>query len=182
MIKHHPKVNKEIEKAVIFMVDQIRKHCLNEKPLIMHSLRVGMQLFEMGQKKEVVMAGFLHDLLEDTACQPQDIKKLFGKKVSKLVMACTFDREIKDYKKRWGKAVALIRKTGKDAALIRLVDANENIVYLPLVKDPNKFNEVLWKHRLLIDYFKKQLGNLKIFKEYARKYKVLAKRHKISAN
>lgn len=35
-------------------------------PEILHPLRVGMKLYEMGYAPEIVYAGFLHDVLEDT--------------------------------------------------------------------------------------------------------------------
>ena len=64
-----------MEKAIIMMVDCIKRGCRNDKPLILHSLGVGFKLWEIGESKEVVIAGFLHDLLEDTNCKEEEIKK-----------------------------------------------------------------------------------------------------------
>lgn len=58
---YSPRVQKEIEAAIVFMVQKIKEKCYNEKPLILHSIRVGMRLMELGASKEVVIAGVLHD-------------------------------------------------------------------------------------------------------------------------
>jgi GTP pyrophosphokinase len=56
---------------------------------------------EQNEMKEIVIAGLLHDLLEDTDCKLEEIKGEFGERMVTLVAACTFDRKIKDYKKPW---------------------------------------------------------------------------------
>jgi (p)ppGpp synthase/HD superfamily hydrolase len=110
--KYSLKDRKEIERAIIFLVKKIQERCYNEKPLILHSIRVGVQLIELCEEKETIIAGFLHDLLEDTDCKIVEIEKKFGKKVAKLVLACTFDKNIKDYKERWQKSVSNIKRGG----------------------------------------------------------------------
>ena len=65
-ITYSPHIQKEIEHAIIFMIQKIRERCYNEKPLILHSIRVGLKLMGQKEEKEAVVAGFLHDLIEDT--------------------------------------------------------------------------------------------------------------------
>ena len=48
-ITYTPDTQKQIERAIVFMVDNIERHCSNEKPLILHSLRVGLKLMELEQ-------------------------------------------------------------------------------------------------------------------------------------
>lgn len=169
-----PKEQIEIEKAIIMLVDCITKKCSNEKPLILHSLRVGFKLQELNQSKEVVLAGILHDLLEDTDCKISQIKKKFGHKVTKLVLACTFPK-VKDDKLRWIKLLNNIKKAGKKAMIIKIIDANDNLPYTALVKNKDYLKRILWKHQMLIEKLKPEIGNLKIFKEYYKKYKKIIK-------
>lgn len=170
-MKKSVSTERKIEEAVLMMVNCIRKGCRNEKPLIWHSLKVGCRLYELGLPKEVVIAGILHDLLEDTDCKISQIKNKFGSKVAKLVLACTYNSKIKDYKKRWHKFLPKIKKTGREAMIIKVADANENLVFVPLIKRADKLEEVLWKHRFVIKLFKPEIGELPIFKEYQRNYK-----------
>lgn len=76
---------------------------------------------------------------------------------------------------RWHKFLNNIKKACREAMIIKIVDANDNLVYVPLIKSQSKLKEVLWKHQFLIKSFKPKLGNLKIFKEYQRKYRKIKK-------
>ena len=60
-----------------------------DKPMIMHPIGVGMLLEEYGYDDEVVSAGYLHDVVEDTSYTIFDIEKEFGKGVADLVMGAS---------------------------------------------------------------------------------------------
>jgi GTP pyrophosphokinase len=105
---------------------------------------------EQRESKKVVIAGFLHDLIEDTDCKIEEIKSEFGKRVGTLVSACTFDRNIKDYKERWRSLILNIRQIGRDAVIIKLIDQMENLPYYMLISDEEKKKEVMWKHKFLL--------------------------------
>ena len=170
---------KDIERAVLMLVDCVQKNCRNPKPVIWHSLKVGCKLYELNQPKEVIIAGILHDLIEDTSCKLDQIGNKFGPGVVKLVSACTFDIAIKDYKKRWHKSIANIKEVGKEAMIIKVVDANDNLPFVLLIKDSRKLGETLWKHQLIMKSFKPKIGKLQMFKEYQRnlkKVKILNKK------
>lgn len=163
-----PQIQKEIERAIIFLLRKIQERCYNEKPLILHSIRVGLKLMELNKAKDVVIAGFLHDLLEDTDCKPEEIKGRFGKKVAALVSACTLDRNIKEYKKRWRKLIANLKRAGRDALLIKLVDQMDNLPYYMLILDDGKKQEVMRKHNFFIEECGDNLKELPIFKDYKK--------------
>ena len=161
--------NKDIERAIVFMVKKIDAYCSNPKPLILHCIRVGMQLWELPVPKEVAMAGFLHDLLEDTKCTKAEISRDFGKEVTELVLALTFDITIKDYKKRWHKAVDEILRLGRNAMMIKVIDIRDNLQYLGILFPKRyKTEEVLWKHNLILESFKPYLHNWKDYTLYER--------------
>ena len=125
----------DIERAIIMLVGCVQENCRNSKPLILHSIRVGMKLLDLNQPTEVVVAGILHDLVEDTNCTTEQIKNAFGKKVSNLVYALTQEK-IEDYKERWHVLLGKIKKAGKSAMIMKIVDCNDNLVhFFPSVKD-----------------------------------------------
>lgn len=165
-ITYSPQAQKEIERSIVFMIQKIQERCYNEKPLILHSIKVGMKLIELKESKEVVVAGFLHDLIEDTDCKIEEIKEQFGERVAALVSACTFDRNVKDYKERWHKLISNIKRVGRDALIIKLIDQMENLPYYMLISDDEKKKEVMWKHKFFIEECRGDLKELLIFKDY----------------
>ncbi len=64
---------------------QIRKS-EPDKPMIIHPISVGMLLEEYGYDERVVVAGYLHDVVEDTKYTIEDIKREFGDEIANLVM------------------------------------------------------------------------------------------------
>ncbi len=168
-------IDKEMERAIIMLVDCVKKKCRNEKPVILHSLRVGFKLFEMGQPKEVVIAGLLHDLVEDTNCTLRQIKDVFGDRVAILVSAVTQVKE-KDYKKRWLILMKKIEKAGKAAMLLKLIDVGENVLYVPFIKEKEEIQAVYWKHNFVMKWLKPYFGTRKIYREYRDAYQKVFKK------
>lgn len=165
-ITYSPQTQKEIERAIVFMVEKIQERCYNEKPLILHSTRVGLRLMELNEAKDVVIAGFLHDLIEDTNCKIEGIKEEFGEEVATLIAACTFDRNVKNYKERWYNLISNIKRAGRDALIIKLIDQMENLPYYMLISNEEKKKEVMWKHKFFIDECRNDLQKLSMFKDY----------------
>ncbi|MEK7615133.1 MAG: HD domain-containing protein, partial [Patescibacteria group bacterium] len=62
---------------------------LTGHPFISHPLAVAYTLAEMGLHINVVIAGLLHDIVEDTAFEVEDIQKLFGDDIASLVDSVT---------------------------------------------------------------------------------------------
>ncbi len=59
------------------------------EPYIIHPLSVAAILVGLGMDSESVMAGLLHDVVEDTDCSIEDITKQFGKEVALLIDGVT---------------------------------------------------------------------------------------------
>ena len=80
------------DKAKKFAIEahkgQIRK-ADPEKPEIVHPINVGNILEEYEFDENVVAAGFLHDVVEDTSYTIEDIDKEFGKDIASLVMGAS---------------------------------------------------------------------------------------------
>jgi GTP pyrophosphokinase len=66
--------------------DQFRK---SGEPYITHPVEVAKILINLGMEETVVIAGLLHDVLEDTNVTPLELEKEFGKDVLSLVDAIT---------------------------------------------------------------------------------------------
>jgi len=63
--KDTPKTAAEIDEAIVFLVGKYDESGTNEKPVIFHSIKVGLYLYTESYSTNMVIAGLLHDLLED---------------------------------------------------------------------------------------------------------------------
>jgi len=85
-----------INKALSFAASaHIRQKRLSGEPFITHPLHVSKMLFEMGFDAEVIIAGLLHDTVEDTGITLDNIKEQFGTSIADLVDGVTKISKIK---------------------------------------------------------------------------------------
>ena len=94
----------------------------SDSAAIDHSLAVARLLQEDGQPDTVVLAGLLHDVLEDTDVTPAELRQRFGPEVTRLVEAMTQDPAIAEYERRKGALRQQILAAGSQAATIALAD------------------------------------------------------------
>ena len=86
----------EIEKAVIFLVIRMLETGHNPKPVIFHSIRMGVILYDYNYDLDIVRAAILHDVIEDSDTSVTDIAEKFGNRVAEIVQANTFDKNAGD--------------------------------------------------------------------------------------
>ena len=89
--KYHPSADISlIEKAYRIAYDahqgQVRK---SGEPYIIHPLCVAIILADLEMDKETIVAGLLHDVVEDTVMTDEEIRKEFGDEVALLVDGVT---------------------------------------------------------------------------------------------
>lgn len=81
---------KLIEKAFLF-AQRLHEgqYRVSEEPYIIHPVEVAKILVNLKADTHTIIAAFLHDILEDTDTQPEEIENLFGKDVLTLVQGVT---------------------------------------------------------------------------------------------
>ena len=89
--KYHPSADiSMVEKAYQIAAEahktQVRKY---GEPYIIHPLYVAIILAELEMDKETIVAGLLHDVVEDTVMTDEEIKEEFGPEVALLVDGVT---------------------------------------------------------------------------------------------
>ncbi len=89
--RYHPsddisQVKKAYEAAKKYHADQLRK---SGEPYIIHPLKVALILADLQMDKESIIAGILHDVVEDTDMTLEDIEQEFGSDVALLVDGVT---------------------------------------------------------------------------------------------
>jgi (p)ppGpp synthase/HD superfamily hydrolase len=87
-----------------------------------HPLAVAQLLREARQPDRVVVAGLLHDVLEDTNVTAAEVRERFGAAVTELVEALTENAAIDDVRQRKAALRRQILDAGPAAATIALAD------------------------------------------------------------
>lgn len=86
----YERLNEAIKFAVDCHAGQIRK--MANTPYILHPLEVASIIATITTNEDVMIAGVLHDTVEDCNLDPQIIREKFGKRVAALVQSETEDR------------------------------------------------------------------------------------------
>jgi GTP pyrophosphokinase len=82
-----------------------------------HPVAVARLLDEAGFPEEVVAAALLHDVIEDTDVEPDEIEARFGADVAGLVGAMTEDETIDSYRERKAEHRGRVAGDGRVAAI-----------------------------------------------------------------
>jgi guanosine-3',5'-bis(diphosphate) 3'-pyrophosphohydrolase len=107
--------------------DQRRKDVL-AIPYINHPIEVAYLLWHVGgvRETEILLAGLLHDTIEDTKTTPSEIEAAFGEKVLGYVLEVTDDKRLS---KKERKRLQIVQAPNKSdgAKQIKLADKSANI-------------------------------------------------------
>ncbi|HEY6526583.1 MAG TPA: HD domain-containing protein [Solirubrobacteraceae bacterium] len=69
-------------------------------PFVLHPIEVATLLADVGAPDHVVAAGVLHDTIEKTSTEPEDLRQRFGVRIASLVIALSEDPAISGYTAR----------------------------------------------------------------------------------
>lgn len=95
---------------------------LDDLPFVTHPMEVACLLHDAGYEDEVVAAGVLHDVLEDTDANHDELADRFGPRVADLVEAVTDDPSIADDDERRAALRRKVAEAGECAAVVFAAD------------------------------------------------------------
>jgi (p)ppGpp synthase/HD superfamily hydrolase len=95
---------------------------IDDIPFVTHPVEVACLLHEAGYADEVVAAGVLHDVLENTDVQLAELEHQFGPRVAELVAAVSDDPTIEDRAARKAALREQVAAAGECAAVIFAAD------------------------------------------------------------
>jgi len=101
---------------------------------VTHPLTAGIILAMAGAKEDLVIAGILHDTIEDSIEEKKVDKQMitarFGKKVAKIVESVSEDNKMLSWEERKEKARKNIKKFNHDSLLVKSADVLSNVTEL----------------------------------------------------
>jgi (p)ppGpp synthase/HD superfamily hydrolase len=99
-------------------------------PYIDHPIAVAERLFERDCPDEVLAAALLHDVVEDSELEVEDVRRRSGDRVAKLVETLTDDSSIEPYELRKREHRDRVEEAGEDAMAIYAADKLTNVTML----------------------------------------------------
>jgi (p)ppGpp synthase/HD superfamily hydrolase len=184
------KLTKKIQKALNLAAakhnGQMRKS--SKLPYIVHPFSVAIILSEFTDDENVIVAGLLHDLLEDVESYSyQDLKNDFGQKIADIILGISeendFDNgesEKETWKKRKLGYLKNLEKQNQESLLICAADKIHNLKSMSRIYQEQKrgmwrdFNAPLekqiWYYQAVIEILEIKLRNRQILKKLKREF------------
>lgn len=131
--------NLRIKNAIRFSIKthevyQKQKRKGKDIAYVTHPLTAGIILAMAGAREDVVIAGILHDTIEDSISEKKVDKKMlearFGKSVAKIVESVSEDNRMLSWEERKKKAQENIKKFNHDSILVKSADVLSNVTEL----------------------------------------------------
>jgi len=141
----------KIEKAVRILSEYMPASETLSKPTLFHCIRVGVYLYNHYYPEEVIIAGILHDILEDTNLTEEELTSSFGKTVTDLVEANTKDRSIINQDERIKELINRCVKYGENALIVKAADILDNFEYFQSIEDAKGIDYCLRNARVLME-------------------------------
>ncbi|MCX6800415.1 MAG: HD domain-containing protein, partial [Candidatus Falkowbacteria bacterium] len=144
---------KNIQKAIKFAAkthnhyqQQLRKG--KRIPYISHPLTVGIILALAQLEEAVVVAGILHDTIEDSVPEKKVTVEMlegrFGKKITQLVLSVTEQNRDLSWEERKQEAVEHIEHFSHESLLIKSADVISNMS--ELIDDHERYKDQVFEH------------------------------------
>jgi hypothetical protein len=134
-------INKALELSAKAHLKQIRKG--TDIPYITHPYAVGMILLNAGCPEEIVIAGILHDTVEDTVVTLDDIKTAFGEEVASIVAACSEPDKDLDWEERKQHTIDELKNAPVGIQYVACADKLHNIS--TMIDEHERIGDEVWK-------------------------------------
>jgi len=120
-----PEIQKAINIAATHHDGQERKG--NGLPYIVHPFAVALILMEYTDDQDVIIAGFLHDTVEDTEYSAEELEKDFNPRIRELVMYVTEENKEDPWQKRKDDYLSNLKQAPSESKLICAADKIHNL-------------------------------------------------------
>lgn len=97
-----------------------------QAPYVWHPLHVGWLLQNAGCDEKVIVAGLLHDVVENTLVTGEDLAGEFGPQVAEIVLGVTEDKRL-PWEERKKQALASLSRAPLSVRLVAAADKLDNL-------------------------------------------------------
>lgn len=140
-----------LEEAICFAAEAHsgQKRKMTGIPYILHPMEVASIIASITGDEDVMMAGLLHDTIEDCDVDPREIKRRFGARVSALVQSETEDRlsdrpPEETWKERKEESLLMLGMTSdRDVKILWLADKLSNM--RSFYREFQKRGDAIWQ-------------------------------------
>jgi (p)ppGpp synthase/HD superfamily hydrolase len=110
--------------ALAYAVEQHagQKRAADGAPFVLHPIEVATLLADAGAPDHVVDAGVLHDTIEKTSTEAEDLRARFGVRVAALVVALSEDPAISGFAARKAALRHQVEAAGDEALMVFAAD------------------------------------------------------------
>jgi (p)ppGpp synthase/HD superfamily hydrolase len=161
-----------LEQAVLFIANAAQKNERYRGLFLLHSIRVGLYLQAQGYDEEVVLAGFLHDVIEDTSITLDEVQATFGETVAKLVAANTNNMDLPRLE-RDDESLARCLQIGKPAVLVTFADTRDNLEAYLKTADPTMMDWLRSHLKHMLDETRSLLSDQPVWHDIQKQYEAL---------
>ena len=121
----------------------------SDVPYVAHLLATSALVLEDGGSEREAIAALLHDVVEDTDVSRRDVRKRFGRKVARIVAACTDvdgdgTHTAKNWMRRRRRMLARLRDTGTSTSVVRVKAADSLANVRSLTADLRRHGPEVW--------------------------------------
>jgi (p)ppGpp synthase/HD superfamily hydrolase len=120
-----------------------KRRKVNGSPASLHSIGTAVILGRIGCSETLLAAGILHDIEEDTDIGAEELVRLFGPSVAKLVHALSNKNDIGTWLDRKKRALERLRVAPQEALLVKCADAIDNLSSIRF--DKVRLGDDVWK-------------------------------------
>src|SRR5262245_34955125 len=120
----NPLIESALRCAVSAHAEQKRKS--DNSPYIVHPFSVALMLQKHGFRDEVIAAGVLHDVIEDTAVSEQFLREQVGDEVTNMVLMLSEDKS-QPWRERKQAYIARVAKAGEAVKAVAVADKLHNL-------------------------------------------------------
>ncbi len=145
----------EVEDAIQYLIRNHNESGRSPKPVLLHAIRVGMLLLEMGYEKDLVIAGILHNIIDDTDVTIDKISSDFNSVIGDMVSSVSYNdaghMPFHEYKVIYDQII----RHGRSAVVLKAVHIAVSSLYIYLEPDVDRQRELVDKEGYFLEFSKK---------------------------
>jgi (p)ppGpp synthase/HD superfamily hydrolase len=134
-------IDRAVEFAVRRHAGQVRKG--TDVPYVTHPLAVGLMLAMEGCREALIVAGLLHDTVEDTSATLEELRDEFGDEVADLVEGCSEPDKSLSWEDRKRHTHLYLKTAPLDVRIVSCADKLHNVK--TMTANYEELGEDLWQ-------------------------------------